>query len=214
MFNLEKHFLRGEVVDEPFQHMVVENALPQEMYEELLNARPSWESIAPRNWQPNSRYDLHARQVVSGVWKLFVEEATSGKFWEAIKHKFRLNIPGKVGVRGIHDTPIVMDCNIGINTPGKGRVRGPHTDNPKEIWAALWYMGTGGGADLELCKAIKPLRRWGKAEIYDDCVETVKTVKYNHNTLVSFVAKDAIHAVTERTVEEPRYLVNIIAEYR
>lgn len=35
-----------------------------------------------------------------------------------------------------------MDCQVGINTPAKTRsiVRGPHTDNPNEIWAGLLYF--------------------------------------------------------------------------
>jgi hypothetical protein len=204
-------FLRGDVEQEPFPHLIVENALPEDLYRVLLDARPPWKNIAPKGWKPNHRYDLHASQL-TGFWGDFARAICSDWFWGQVKAKFGVEIPGKVGIRGVDKTPIEMDCNVGINTPGLGRVRGPHTDNPREIWAGLWYMGEGGGGDLQLCKAVKELKRL-KDEVNDDCVEVVKTVPYRHNTFVCFMAKDAIHSVSERTVEEPRYLANFIAEH-
>ncbi len=212
MFDLAQYFLQGEVQKYPFPHLVVENALPREDYDRLRYARPFWRQIAPIGWKPNHRYDLHATQL-DGIWADFAAAATSKQFWEAIKNKFDIDIPGEVGVRGVDNTPIVMDCNVGINTPGLGRVRGPHVDNRKEIWAALWYMGEGGGGDLQIHRPIKELKWYGKREIEDECVEVVKTIPYKHNTFVCFLADNAIHGVTERTVAEPRYLVNLIAEY-
>jgi hypothetical protein len=53
-------------------------------------------------------------------------------------------------------TSVAIDCSIGINTPVKEKgttVRGPHHDDPMELWAGLLYMrhdkdiSTGG--DLE-----------------------------------------------------------------
>ena len=210
-FDNLSQFLRGEVEHDPFPHLVVENAFDR--YEELRAAMPQWQEIAPLRWKPNHRYDLHAHQLTD-IWLHFAISATAPSFWAQIQAKFGLKLKDRVGVRGLSSSPILMDCNVGCNTPGLGRVRGPHTDNPKEIWAGLWYFGEGGGGALQLCKAIAPIRRWGKDEIEDDCVEVVKTIPYRHNTFVCFLAKDAIHAVTPRTVIAPRYLVNLLAEYR
>jgi len=174
--------------------------------------------------------DIHAKDadILSPLWRGFVGEGTSREFWFGVLRAFGPSIrdyyPDLVdlrfystSVRGLGGGLIQLDCQPGINTPqsSPGRVRGPHLDNPIELYAGMLYMGEGEG-DLEIYREVKPLRFHGKLEIEDDCVEVVKTVKYQPNMLVMFLNTfKSIHGVTARNAtDQCRRMVNFIGELR
>ena len=147
-----------------------------------------------------------------------------------------------IGVRKMSKSDILLDCQIGINSPCKklSSVKGPHIDNLSEIYAGLFYMkqkndiGTGG--DLVIYETIKKynsLKKFIKDnpfikinKIIDDKpfiesrgfnekkIKKVKTIKYDRNTFVLFISTiDSIHSVSTRSENKvSRRLVNIIAE--
>jgi hypothetical protein len=224
----------GKVQLQPYPHLVIDNCLPESIYYQLLNERPSAEWILHgRDPGNNKRIDLSAIQCmqkgISGIWLDFITYHTSNEFWQEVLNIFgdyiqlaypQLRINGlldmKPGVRGATKKPFWLDCNVGLNTPcdGESSVRGPHIDNPVELFAGLLYMGAGEGGDLVVSRLVKPPRFYGKMEIEEDCVEAVKVVKYRHNQFVFFLNTPlSVHSVTPRNSKDYRKLVNVIGEY-
>jgi hypothetical protein len=215
---------KAEVDDWPFPHVVIEDCLPWDYYRELLATRPAYEAIVcGRDPGNNLRMDVPAKHLLSwpqlpSIWREFIQFHTSQAFWQEICDLFGIPDGERIaGVRFRDPSDIVMDCQIGLNTPvlERSRVRGPHVDNPVEIFAGLLYMGDEQkGGDLLIYEPVEPLLFYGKAEIYDRRVRPVEKVRYAHNTFVGFInLPHAVHGVTPRDVtDEPRWLVNFVAE--
>lgn len=220
----------ANIVSDPWPHVVIQDALPDDLYTELLNSRPSPDRIIDgRPAKENSRYDIPACKSlvvedISSIWKDFISYHVSVKFWNEILRVFgniikethpAFEINEAVGTRFIHPTPILLDCQIGINTqaPSLSRVRGPHIDNSTALFAGLLYMGDTAGGDLLLQKWKGPRYFADKFETIDAAVETVKCVPYRHNTFVGFInSVDTVHAVTPRQSSEFRLLCNFVID--
>src|SRR3546814_18222217 len=74
------------------------------------------------------------------VWREFIEFHTSQAFWQQVVDLFGREDDGaKAGVRFRDRADVVLDCQIGVNTPvlERSRVRGPHVDNPVEIFGEI-----------------------------------------------------------------------------
>lgn len=221
----------AEVIPDPWPHVVIEEALPEDLYIDLLQTRLSPERIVSLSGRPekgNSRYDVSASQLlkseVADIWKRFVAYHVSHQFWQDILRVFgevikelhpTFDITEPVGTRLVHPAPILLDCQMGINTPALtyGRVRGPHIDNSAALFAGLLYMGNTAGGDLLLQRWRGKRTFTDKFEIADRDVETVACVPYRHNTFVAFInSPDAIHAVTPRHSPEHRLLCNLVVD--
>ena len=124
-----------------------------------------------------------------------------------------------------------IDVQFAVNTPVRNlsRVRGRHVDDPKKLFAGLFYMRAPEddsiGGDLEIC-------RWQETpqfkndfvlgeqvqntHIQDHQVDLVDVVKYRANTLLLFINTPyAVHGVTERQpTQHFRRYINMIAEFR
>lgn len=225
----------------PYPHVVVENCLPDDLYDELEKTRPSdHDLVAGRLLGSNLRIDKHARELVitriADIWRQFIAYHLSKDFWIEIVQTFDLNgallrIPtaplDQMPVTMRRDPPakkaISMDVNVGVNTPVIGApssVRGPHVDNPIELFAAMLYMppkdAVDEGGDFVVYEKHKSVRFVGKAEVHpDDCLTLSEhaRVKYKRNTMVAFInSVDAIHGVTPRLSRDFRRLVNFCAE--
>jgi hypothetical protein len=224
-----------EVLWDPWPHVVVHEALPRELYNSLVESRLPWQSIMKASGLPegpNTRHDVKAalllRSAGHSVWKDFVAYHISGQFWRDILATFgevirishpRFNTDEPVGCRYLDHAPILLDCQMGINSPcgpEPSRVVGPHIDNPQALFAGMLYMGNEGGGDLQLY-------RWKGTRIYknegmghripDDAVELVDTVPYEHNTFVGFInSPDAVHGVSHRHSDKPRLLTNFLVD--
>lgn len=197
------------VETEPFPHVVIENALEPSYYDRLYKTRPSpQEIIRGRPYRENQRIDLPTELAVSTLhplWREFCAYHASNEFFEKAKKVFGFR-QGKASLR----------CQPGINTPTEktSRVRGPHLDNPRELYAGLFYMPSDAdGGDLEIYKWSGTPKFHGKLEVDDGCVELVRTVKYRPNTYVMFLnTRDSLHGVTPRKSDNFRFLVNVIAD--
>jgi hypothetical protein len=204
----------SKVETEPFPHVVIENALDEGYYQRLLKARPSpYEIIGAREPGPNQRLDMPTRLAMQyPVWGEFCRAHTSRVFWNRVFELFGEHIKVSRDERAPR-----IECQPGVNTPTDtlSKVRGPHLDNPKELYAGLFYMGTDDdGGNLELYRW-KERRFHGKLEVHEDCVELVKTVPYKHNTFVFFINSDkSLHGVTPRKSKNYRLLVNVMADMR
>lgn len=226
--------------------------MPWEDYDLLMAAYPSVETVVgTRKYEQNARYDLDAVELlampeIDPIMKDFIEVHTSNLFWQVIVDKLGGHIRaihpdleervGKdlceftVGVRNAkreEPVDIELDAKPGYNTPvtRKGSVRGPHVDNPRELFAAIMYCrergDTSRGGDLIINK-VKPGRpskmwKWhGKNELFPDQFRMHEAVPYHNNVAVMFINElYAVHSVTPREeTEHPRRLMNFIAELR
>ncbi len=194
-----------EVFTDPFPHVIIENALPDDFYQALVATRPhAKEIIGGRSVRPNQRIDMSTGDALRlpSPWGEFISAHVSPRFYKKAE-----------GVFGELPKVYSLRCQPGLNTPCTvmSKVRGPHLDNPSEIYAGLLYFG--GDGDLEVYRWKGPKKFWGKLEVQDECVELVKTVPNKPNTYFMFLnGPDALHGVTARQSRDVRYLVNVIAD--
>tara|TARA_B100000989_G_scaffold265126_1_gene217854 strand:+ start:333 stop:1169 length:837 start_codon:yes stop_codon:yes gene_type:complete len=102
----------------------------------------------------------------------------------------------------------VIDCQPGINTSviKKSNVRGPHVDNPVEIFGGLFYLrddnDISDGGDLEIYDSEnRKIYFEGKAEVKNKrCLKKVKTYKYGKNKCIFFLnSLKTIHGISARS---------------
>jgi hypothetical protein len=198
----------SRVFKEPFPHVVIENALKRDFYDELVRTQPSPEEIIRgQPYGSNERIDLPTEftRELDPLWREFCGFHVSKAFLEKVYEVFDGFIPPVESVG--------MRCQPGLNTPSEdlSKVRGPHLDNPLELYAGLFYMDAD-GANLEMYKW-KERKFYGKLEVPEECVERVKTVICRPNTYVMFLNTDkSLHGVTPRKSANFRRLVNIVGD--
>lgn len=115
---------------------------------------------------------------------------------------------------------IVADCQPGINTPvdQDSSVRGPHVDNPVEIFGGLYYLkndNDNAGGDLEIFSIKKKPYFKDKAEIQNiEDLLLYSKIKYKKNLFIIFLnSSTSIHGITKRKkTKYTRNLTNIIFE--
>ena len=153
---------------DPYPHVIIEDALPSNIYDELdavfpekllLSDHPSVYNDRGHTRRYLSAYAL-AEKTIPSIWLDFFEYHVSDKFYsrvtneifvDAIKQLYPeqaeqiLNTPSKPRSKvnqSNASTPIVTDCQFVVNKPLEENTtsRTPHIDNPVEIYAALLYM--------------------------------------------------------------------------
>lgn len=153
-FNKENFFL------EPFPHIVIKNALPEDLYNELHNSYPINKFI--NESKNNFRLELNPEQVkkdneINNLWKNFVLFHSSKEFCHQIfdifsktivdtelnffKHKDELyNL--KVAENPGDDADITSSLGIRCNTPvtKKSSTIGIHVGAPSKFIESLFYM--------------------------------------------------------------------------
>lgn len=173
---------------------------------------------------------------ISPLWRAFMEYTTSGHFFQEMVKRFSPHIQGlypitqiplDTGRRGLDDKNFILDSQFAINTPvsSSSRVRGPHVDDPRELYAGLLYMpnsdyDSGGNLELYQWKGKREfVSRKGMAK-KNECrakdVKLVDTIPYEKNTMVFFLnTPDSIHGVSpRRKTDQYRRYINITAEAR
>jgi len=234
---------KADIVSHPFPHIVIHNALSDDLYRKLEAEYPSTDLLTlGQEKKNNARYQISAHEgiahpQINELWQEFTTYHVSQAFYQEVIALFGSHIRklypwlekklGKsleefsVGVRWRdRNADVVLDCQPGINTPVTlpSRVRGPHVDNPVELYAGLLYLkdkDDNAGGDLEIFQVKDPNFLFhGKAEIEDRYVEKIKTIQYAENTFVLFInSLHSIHGVSIRLkTNYPRRLVNIIGE--
>jgi len=128
----------------------------------------------------------------------------------------------KIRSKNNSDYKFVVDCQPGINTPviKKSNVRGPHVDNPVEIFGGLFYLrddnDTSEGGDLEIYETKNPKIYFeGKAEVKNlENLKKIKTYKYGKNKCIFFLNSiKTIHGISRRTeANYTRNLTNFVVE--
>lgn len=239
---------RADVITDPFPHVVIRNALREDVYEQLANEFPGMSVIADDAApQDNKYYFLSAakaqtHQGVSALWKEFMAYHTSPAFLSEVVALFGNHIRAMhphlelaFGKRleeftacardtdGENDVDAQMECQFASCTTALRRAtpKGPHVDREHALYAGLLYFrldgddSTGGDLEIQRFKGVPRFEAGTNNEIPVDRVETVKTVRYEKNTLVFFIhSAHSLHAVSARSATPyPRRHVNFVTEF-
>ena len=225
---------------QPFPHLCIDNALPENIYNELVDKFPEEIVCSTPALDNGITYRHKSNPVlvednIPNIWKEFFAYHTSPEFFQYVmeifedsfykyypKEIYEQLILGDVGIRKLSKkTKYVTDCQFVVHEPvdETGTTRTPHLDNPGEIYAGLLYMkkqndvSTGGNFTLhEITNVDKVYNKSGRA------VETsnpVKEVVYKPNNFCMFLnVHNSVHSVTPRlNASERRRSINIIGEY-
>ena len=223
-----------------FPYLVIDDALPLDLYNKLNDSFPNYEKIIGNNdYKENYAYRYNAYnslrdKEISEEWKNFIKFHTSYDFLEefysifgdSIKKiykvkKDKLFNENNVGVRFEGKNHFNLDCQFVINTPtsGETKVIEPHLDNPIEFYAALLYMkdedDNSDGGNLTTYDFKDKPSFYGKSRVREDKIRLIEEIEYKQNRLVMFLNSPySIHGVTKRSKTNfYRKYINIIGEF-
>ena len=221
------------VETDPFPYLT--GRLSDHYYKELEATFPKPQDlIGDKDPSDNKLFQWSAKDALSKdmpqIWHDFFLYHTSDDFLRDVWRIFGSGIeklypqvgtlPKETSIRGMGQNPWQMDCQFAVNTPAKTycSVRGPHVDNPVEVFAGLVYFpvqGDRSGGDITLYRPVGGPRFVGKAELATP-KEVVKTLKYEAGNFVFFLNSPfSIHGVTPRIPSQAyRRYVNLIGEMR
>ena len=237
--SLLNHKKKIQYSTHPFPHIIIKDALDQDIADKLTNEFP----ISLFNFQGNNqRIDLSAKFVrdsndISKIWKDFIAYHASEAFYKEVisafssffsEYNYKYYDNFSTGIRGC-DTHrqhnILLDAQISINTPvyEASSVRDAHVDNTNKLFSGLFYLRQkddhSSGGNLELCKwkedySMKDKIKYYKEGIHPKHYDVCKTVEYSNNIAIMFLNSiDAIHRVTQReNNDHPRCFVNLVGE--
>lgn len=232
------------VVDSPFPHVVIRNALDPAYCARLLKAMPPIETLAQgRTVGSNQRvsYPCSAARTdpsISPTWRRFLDGHVDQAFFDAMMSAFGSALRRlhprfetrcgridrlRVGLRGREDfdrADVLLDAQICANTPALGRassVRGAHVDAPDKLFVGLYYLRHPADTSTggDLQLYGSRRERWRRAAAASR-FELFRTIPYGHNVLVLFLNSiRSVHLVTERSpTPHPRLFVNFVGEVR
>ena len=169
-YDILQHADMAQVRMDPFPHIVIDDALPAELFERLSASFPDPEDMLPeRKAENNKRFNLLSRwgatefdfDGASPDWQNFVEANESTAFVERAFALFPDHVKLENGERRIDlarfgpDLPaaiktgdtvgfdeVVPRVTVAVNTPVTkvNSVRGPHTDNRRKAYVGLLYF--------------------------------------------------------------------------
>lgn len=156
--------------DAPFPYLVIDDALPDDVYQRLADSYPDAEKMAPeRKKLNNARFNLLSRwgktelpfDEASDAWQQFVETNESTSFVSKVYDLFpgftkpSGNVPtidlDKYGPdlaknlkldSEVTTDDVVPRVTVAVNTPvlEQSSVRGAHTDNMRKAYVGLMYF--------------------------------------------------------------------------
>ncbi|HEY0157946.1 MAG TPA: hypothetical protein VGF28_11725 [Thermoanaerobaculia bacterium] len=217
---------RGDVVREPFPHVVVDGALEDSVYALLAATFPAAETILDgRAVENNAPYRMPAARLLSSAvsddWKDFVRYHTSADFYAEVCALFDLP-EARTSIRFAEPCDgVALDCQPCWGAPVTAASSSDpcHVDRPVALYAGLLYCRLPGddaeGGDLVLYRWRGAERRYDATRhVEESLVEPVRLIPYAANRLVFFLqSPDALHGVTVRQPTRwPRLHVNFLAE--
>jgi hypothetical protein len=225
-----------EVSHDPWPHIVIKNALPEEIHDELINTLPDerLNNQEPRDhhnkltWQ--ARDIIAEKQPISHIWQEFMAHHLSREFFDKVLNVFepwskKLKIPSdKIELQDRYDPNSGSRSNCYtdfsfVKHPPINDIsnRTPHTDNEKEIYAGLLYLkypgdkSTGGDFCIHKAESLA----MNSHRVYESPGPIVKSCPYESNNFVMFWnGKDTQHSVSPRhNAKHPRWSINMIGRF-
>ncbi|MDB4409665.1 hypothetical protein N9235_02515 [Gammaproteobacteria bacterium] len=164
---------------DPFPHLIIRDALPNAVCDQLIEEYPSLDTLEVDATQNNTRWSFPASRVknnegISEIWKELIEYHSSPAFFSELVEIFGESLidlyPGRfesqqqlkqlaLGVRGVDsfsDKDALLDAQISGNTPATSTrsVRSTHVDGGQALFAGLFYLrrddDNSVGGDLEI----------------------------------------------------------------
>lgn len=240
MFSVLQNKSKIKYADKPFPYLIIDDALPADLYYKLNKDFPSCEKIlGDSNYKQNMVYRYNAVQSlkdkeISSDWKNFINFHLSYNFLEDFYNVFggsiekfypnsKSKLPNKnnIGIRNIDNSYFQLDCQFVVNTPVeiKSSVLWPHLDAPNKFFAALLYMrtheddSTGGNLTINSFDN-KPIFI-EKTRVLKKGYNLLEEIEYKANRLVMFLNSPfSIHGVTERNpTKHYRRYINIVGQF-
>jgi hypothetical protein len=167
MKSLLSKIKKSDVITEPFPHILVKDALEDDLYLKLFSELPSINVVSKgAGFSSNRRFDYWAKDVfgdekISPVWKEFMTVHTSSIFLNELITILKDFIffmhpsftkdygfietfrPGIRGIDTFETVDILLDALISVNTPvidKPASIRRAHVDLPDKLFAGLFYM--------------------------------------------------------------------------
>ncbi len=217
------HLHAGNVKMQPCPHIDVQNMFPEAIHQQMLRELPSYESIFSR-FQINENIpsaflikkpDLESKFSVPIIGQ-FLDVLASEKFVDKVFKLFEKEIAHAMPyfARGsVRPAEPGLFVNFpkttvsGVGNSGKTFIRGPHLDDPRDVFVTLFYLkpedSQVSGGELELWRykdGFKGFRRdiwWDERELPLSTVTKEKSVPYESNRFVLLLdGIDAIHGVS------------------
>ena len=218
----------------PYPHVIIENALDENIFNELKSKLPeSYVAGQPVGPDQSKRVKYHVLQEddwpISNLWKEFFEFHTSKEFFDQVLDMWA---PFNVKYAVARDSIVIgkgkahgkancyTDCQFvrhNVVTEG-ATTRTPQVDNKNEVYAGLLYFKhdnrTGGGFNIHKQTFKSGWDSKQNNELYEPG-PIVDTCEYKDNNFVMFFnQKYAVHSVEPRAgVQLPRWSINIIGRW-
>jgi hypothetical protein len=170
---------QSQIIDDPFPHLVVHEALEPDYYRQLAADFPAAEIILDgRMPVSNSNFRYAASAVlddarISGLWREFMRYHVSQAFFDEVRAVFESlirqlhpRLESSAGKRlgewqtsirfrePIRDIALECQFTYGVPVEVRSRTIGPHVDREVALYAGLFYMrddnDDSDGGDLEL----------------------------------------------------------------
>ena len=227
-----QNFKQENLYLDPFPYIYIENALPQELYDQLANEYPESVLNGATTGFKDFRYCQHefTDEHITPLWKEFINFHTSKeyknqviraiepgmkKYYPDIVEKY-LNSDVSLRQEGKAKGNAALEIQFVMNSFDTGKIRTPHLDQSRELFACLFYMkkseDLSDGGDLIIYKKLGENFKFLEGRLAPiDRIEEVHRVKYRANNLVIFLnTADSIHGVSQRNTPEIfRRYVNI-----
>jgi hypothetical protein len=166
-FSLLSRVSLSDVKSDPFPHIVIKNAIPEELADELIRQYPPLNVLTKgKVFGSNKRFnysikDIHESGGVPDIWREFIEAQTSHEFVQRFFSLFGEHIEKtfpdfsrsmkpwesiKKGIRDIdsyEEKNMLLGASISGNTSVTKKpdsVRGVHVDDPRKIYSGLFYL--------------------------------------------------------------------------
>lgn len=223
------------VKSDPYPHVIIENALPEKIHNELLKTLPEQriDQQVPRD--DHKKLTWHVTEIkqeqwpISNVWRDFIEYHCSEKFFFDVLNvfdKWSDSLPISKDKIEVQDRSKDKSTNGNAYTdfsmvkhPPENNVsnRTPHNDNEKEIYAGLLYLkypedkSTGGGFAIHKADDLGMT----KQRVFYKPGPIVKVCPYRSNQFVMFWnTKRSQHSVEPRQdAKHPRWSINMIGRF-
>jgi hypothetical protein len=217
LLNLLRRATPEDVCLDPYPHIVIHDALSDEIYAELEQNYPSDEIIRGARHVANRDQiqapELLAHEAIAPIWKEFAEYHISQAFYHELLRLFgpvarshypwleaEKGYPLEEFTTGVRDSKAValpdvcLDCQPGLNviTETAMTPRSPHLDANNKLFTGLFYMRIPGdeaqGGDFVLYRPkALPLPFDTPVTVAEQHLEIARVVPYHRNTAVFFM---------------------------
>lgn len=197
--SLLQNVSKSDVILDPFPHIVISQALPDELHQKLRAEFPVPSNLGINEKIENQRWSVSAIDLpkfhnLSTLWRRFINYHTSQEFWldfqnvfeHSIVDNYRAHFPSRESLRRTQvesrnadraeSQILALDAQISGNTPTStsGVPRGVHTDSPNALFAGLYYLRSevddSKGGDLQIWRWKSGYSQKKKSNIYKEDV--------------------------------------------